>query len=184
MQSAQDKTGLQAILHTDGGSRGNPGPAGIGFVLEEARLERRELPAGTDGFSCATVKEELTATGRVLASGGAYTGEGTNNQAEYQALIWGMQNAHATGVKQLKVVADSELMVKQMQGLYKVKNPGIKMLFAQADALRKDFDEWSIEHTLRGGNKAADALVNLALDTRSSCGDFKVAWQSTGPSLF
>jgi ribonuclease HI len=142
---------MEYILHTDGGSRGNPGPSGIGFAI-----------TGEGG--------------QELAAGGAYIGTMTNNQAEYRALIWGLENAYALGIAELSVVADSELMVKQLNGQYKVKNAGIKPLWSRAQALRGQFSRTTFTHTLRAGNKRADALVNQALDTRAECGEHPVGY--------
>ncbi len=146
------------ILHSDGGSRGNPGPAGIGFTLE---IE-----------------------GDVVLAGGAFIGDTTNNVAEYEALIWGIENALVHGAKQLDLFADSELMVKQLTGSYKIKNEGLKALAAHAHELLGRLESWTLTHTLRAGNKQADALVNEALDNRAQVGTVAVDYQAQPSSLF
>lgn len=133
-------------LRTDGGARGNPGPAGAGFVLES--------PAG-----------------EVVRSGGRFLGVATNNVAEYEALVWGMRTALAHGVRSLKVCADSELVVRQMNGQYKVKNEGLRPLYQQACGLVRRFDRVEIVHVRRADNAAADALANEAMDLRAVVGD-------------
>jgi ribonuclease HI len=122
------------VLRTDGGARGNPGPAGSGFVLEG--------PSGT-----------------VERSGGRYIGETTNNQAEYDALIWGLETALQHGVQAIEVRADSELVVKQVNGHYRVKNAGLVPLHRKACALLSQFASAKVVH------------VNQAMDTRSTVGD-------------
>lgn len=134
------------ILRTDGGARGNPGPAGAGFVLEDAR-------------------------GAIVRSGGRYLGVATNNVAEYEALILGLRTAHDQGVRHLRVCADSELVVKQINGQYRVKNEALKPLAARAAALLSAFDSAEVAHVRREGNAAADALANEAMDRRCDVGD-------------
>ncbi len=96
----------RAVLRSDGGARGNPGPAGAGFVIE--------------------------VDGSVACMAGRFLGEATNNVAEYEALIWGLENVRALGYSEVSVFADSELLVKQINGLYKVKNAGLKPLFVRS----------------------------------------------------
>jgi ribonuclease HI len=98
-------------------------------------------------------------------------GSVTNNVAEYEALLWGMRAALALGAKQLQVRADSELVVKQMRGEYRVKNEGLKPLFCQAQALRRGFDAVEFVHVRREENADADALANEAMDGRCTVGD-------------
>ena len=126
-------------LYTDGGARGNPGPAGIG-----ARL----LSAGGD------VVEELA----------DFIGKATNNVAEYQALLAGLEIALDRGVERLDVFLDSELVVRQVNGQYKVKDAGLKPLHQQACLLLSRFHEVDVKHVRREQNAAADALVNQAID--------------------
>jgi dinuclear metal center YbgI/SA1388 family protein len=126
-------------LYTDGGARGNPGPAGIG-----ARL--------------------MTAGGEVVEDLADYIGRATNNVAEYQALIAGLEVALDRGVERLDVFLDSELVVKQVNGQYKVKDAGLKPLHRQACLLLSKFHEVDVRHVRRAQNAAADALVNQAID--------------------
>ena len=135
----------QAVLRTDGGSRGNPGPAGAGFVIE--------------------------VRGDVICRGGRYLGAVTNNIAEYEALIWGLENVSALGYSDVAVFADSELLVKQLNGQYRVKNEGLKPLFVRATVLLRGFSRTKISHVRREFNAAADAMANDAMDTRSTVGD-------------
>lgn len=125
--------------HCDGGSRGNPGPAGYGAVVED--------PGG-----------------RVVARLSKYLGLQTNNFAEYSGLLAVLEWALDNGVKHLRVISDSELMVKQMKGQYKVKSPGLVPLWQQARSLRARLDGFDMRHTLRAGNKEADRLANEAMD--------------------
>ena len=145
-----------ALLKTDGGSRGNPGISGIGFVL--------------------IVDEENGP--ETICDGGAYIGIATNNQAEYQALIWGLRNAIHADIRTLDIHADSELIVKQLLGEYKVKNEGIKPLFSEAQALLQSFERCALTHVLREHNSAADTLANKAMDLRTSIGTFCVPFAS------
>jgi len=125
--------------HCDGGSRGNPGPAGFGAVVTDR-------------------------TGHVVARLSRYLGHQTNNFAEYQGLLAVLQWAVENDKKRLRVVSDSELMVKQMKGVYKVKHPGLIPLWQQARQLVAKLDGFEMSHTLRGGNKEADQLANEAMD--------------------
>jgi len=126
-------------LFVDGASRGNPGPASIG---------------------CSIVDEE----GNEVFSISKAIGVVTNNIAEYTALLEGMKKAWDEGITNLAVKADSELMVRQMKGEYKVKNEGLKQLFALTHELSQEFEFFSIEHVRREFNKRADELANQALD--------------------
>ncbi len=140
----------EAILQTDGGSRGNPGPSGIGFSLYDDE--------------------------HILADGGAFIGQETNNIAEYKAMIWGLQNALALQIKNLDIRADSELMIQQVKGVYRVKNAGIKPLYEMVMTLLGKFDSFDIQHVFREANKDADRLVNEALDIRGEVGSFLVPY--------
>ena len=144
----------QATLFTDGGSRGNPGPSGIGFVLQ------------------AEYSYELV----TLSEGGAFIGEATNNEAEYQALLWGLENARALEVRHLSIKTDSELLVKQIRGEYQVKSEGIKPLYDQVMRALVNFSYFDIEHVYRKDNSRADTLVNVAIDTEDSTGNYSVVW--------
>jgi ribonuclease HI len=130
-------------LQCDGASRGNPGPAGAGMVLfdPQDRLQARE---------------------------GRYLGETTNNVAEYQALLLGLAEAHRLGVKKLRVQADSELMVKQLNGLYRVKSPHLIPLWRAAINALNKFEAWDITHVPREENHLADAAANQAIDQNSA----------------
>ncbi len=132
---------MRLRLRTDGASRGNPGPAGAGMVLE---------PLDGD----APVEEW-----------GEYLGVATNNVAEYRALIEGLRRALQRGASAVEVVSDSELMVRQVQGRYQVRSPQLAPLLRQVHELQGRFPAgFSIRHTLRGGNARADALANAAID--------------------
>ena len=126
-------------LFADGAARGNPGPAAAGFVLDD--------PAG----------KERVARGIAL-------GVATNNVAEYKALVAGLAAALDLGVSELAVRMDSELVVRQMKGVYRVKNEGLKPLFQEARALSLRFRSFAIEHVRRELNSRADAAANRALD--------------------
>ncbi len=127
------------IAHVDGGARGNPGPAGFGVVLEEESGKKVDQLSG-------------------------YLGHQTNNVAEYSGLLAALDYAVKHGFRALKVVADSELLVKQIRGEYKVKSPNLQDLYSRARVMIRSLDWFRIEHTLRGGNKEADALANEAMD--------------------
>ena len=129
----------RAIVNVDGGARGNPGPAAIGVVVRDG-------------------------DGTVLAEVGEKIGEATNNVAEYRALLKGIELAAAHGTSDLELVGDSELVVRQVEGRYKVKNAGMKELHAEVKKALADFDSWSIRHVRRAENADADRLVNEALD--------------------
>jgi ribonuclease HI len=126
-------------VNVDGGARGNPGPAAIGVVVRNGG-------------------------GEVLAEVGERIGEATNNVAEYRALLRGIELAVAHGADELELVGDSELVVRQVEGRYKVKNAGMKELHSEVKRALRDFDSWSIRHVRREQNADADRLVNEALD--------------------
>jgi ribonuclease HI len=127
------------IAHVDGGSRGNPGPSAYGVVIEDER-----------GQSIAELSE--------------YLGRQTNNFAEYQGLIAALEYAVQHGHKGLKVISDSELLVRQIQGGYRVHHPVLRDLHARAKQLTRQLDWFSISHVLRAKNQAADRLANEAMD--------------------
>ncbi len=129
-------------LQADGGARGNPGPAGAGAVLYDAE-------------------------GREVAALSRFLGRATNNEAEYQALLMGLAEAQRLGAGELTVKLDSELIVRQLQGRYKVKAPGLKPLFAEAQRLLQPFAKVTIMHVPRAQNARADELANQAMDRRS-----------------
>jgi ribonuclease HI len=130
---------VKARLFTDGGARGNPGPAAYGFVLESD-------------------------DGTVLAAEGQAIGVATNNVAEYSGLIAGLQKAVELHVPEVEVVSDSELMVKQMRGEYRVKNEALRELYDEATALARRLGKVEYRHVKRAHNELADKLVNDALD--------------------
>ena len=131
---------MKARLSTDGGARGNPGPAAYGYVLEDD-------------------------DGTVLAAHGEKIGVATNNVAEYRALIAGLEKALELGVTELEVVSDSELVVKQMEGEYKVKNEALRELNDRATDLAERLDKVAYTAVRRAHNELADRLVNEALDS-------------------
>lgn len=125
-------------IYTDGASKGNPGPAAIGVVIEDE-------------------------SGQVINQISRRIGEATNNRAEYLALIAGVEEAARLGAEHVEVRSDSELLVRQIAGQYRVKNPELKRLFEQVQRLIRKFQSFSIVHIPRGQNKAADALSRRAL---------------------
>src|ERR1041385_4447231 len=133
------------IAHSDGGARGNPGPAGYGVVIQDE-------------------------SGRKVAALSEYLGHQTNNFAEYQGLIAALEYAIQHGPKALKLISDSELMVKQIKGIYKVKNETLQDLHARAKQLIAKLDWFSIDHALREHNQEADRLANDAMDKGSGEG--------------
>ena len=130
---------MKAKLFTDGGSRGNPGPAAYAFVLEAE-------------------------DGTVLDARGEAIGVATNNVAEYSALVAGLERAVAAGVSELEVISDSELLVKQMRGEYRVKNRALQTLFLEASGLARKLHRVRYTAVPREQNELADGLVNEALD--------------------
>ncbi len=129
----------RVVVNVDGGARGNPGPAAIAAVVTD--------PNGAT----------IDARGEVI-------GHATNNVAEYRALLLGIALAKAAGAREAEFIGDSELVVKQVRGEYRVKDGGLKPLHAEVGRALADFDRWSIRHVRRTENAAADALVNEALD--------------------
>ncbi len=130
---------MQATLFADGGSRGNPGPAASAAIL-------------------------LDGEGEPIEEIGAYLGEATNNVAEWTALLLGLEAAERRGIRRLAVRLDSELVVKQLRGEYRVKNAGLQPLYQKALKLMRHFDEVDVRHVRRALNKLADRLVNDVLD--------------------
>ncbi len=133
-------------LQFDGGSRGNPGPAGVGVVLSAA-----------DGTPLVTL--------------GRFIGRATNNVAEYKGLIIALQKAKELGARRVKILGDSELIVKQMRGEYRVKNPDLRLLYDEAQQLFREFDSATIDHNYREDNSLADKLANLAMDRKTDVTD-------------
>lgn len=128
------------IIHIDGGSRGNPGPAGVGVMLQ---WDDQDTPFHEAGY---------------------FLGEATNNFAEYQGLLKALDVAAAAEAKTLEINSDSQLLVRQLLGQYRVKSPNIKPLYQQAIASLKRFESWNINHIYRDKNKRADQLANMAMD--------------------
>lgn len=129
----------EAVLWTDGAARGNPGPAGIGAILKSV-------------------------AGEVLYTGSEYLGHTTNNVAEYKAVLLGLAGALAKGISRIEVRADSELLIKQLKGEYRVKSPGLKPLFEEARRLIARFSSVKLTHIRRELNGEADRLANQGID--------------------
>jgi ribonuclease HI len=130
---------MKLIVNVDGGARGNPGPAAAACVVSS--------PAG-----------------EVLDEHAQLLGTATNNVAEYRALLLGLARARDLGASEVEVIGDSELIAKQVQGVYKVKHPAMRPLYLEAMQALRAFERWSIRTVPRAQNAAADALVNAALD--------------------
>ena len=130
---------MKVIAYTDGASRGNPGLAAIGIAIYDAQ-------------------------GEMIKTHSQFLGEATNNVAEYQALIKALEIAQELGATEIDICADSELVVKQIKGEYRVKNEGLKPLYNKARGLISAFEGFQISHVRREFNKMADKLANLALD--------------------
>jgi ribonuclease HI len=128
-------------LYSDGAARGNPGPAGAGAVL-------------------------MTTRGDIVAELGRYLGSQTNNFAEYQGLILGLRKAAELGARDLEVFSDSQLLVRQLEGVYRVRHPGLKPLFEEAQRLLRLFPKVHVHHIPRELNTAADEMSNRAIDER------------------
>lgn len=129
----------QVTLYTDGGARGNPGPAAVGIVISDEH-------------------------GNVLKEFGKYLGVATNNKAEYQALLYGLEAAHTLKATEVMCFLDSELVVKQLKQEYKVKDVGLQSLFLRVWNVAQQFKKVTYTHVPREKNKRADELVNFALD--------------------
>jgi ribonuclease HI len=130
---------VKLVVHVDGGARGNPGPAAAAAVLATPDVD-------------------------VVDEAHAFLGVATNNVAEYRGLLLGLDRAKALGADEVEVVNDSELVAKQVNGLYKVKHPDMRPLHAQAMQALRGFDRWTVRSVPRAQNAGADALVNQALD--------------------
>jgi ribonuclease HI len=130
---------VKLVVHVDGGARGNPGPAAAAAVLS-------------------------TSDGDVVDEAHEVLGVATNNVAEYRGLLLGLSRARELGADEVEIVNDSELVAKQVNGLYKVKHPDMRPLHAQAVEALRGFDRWTVRSVPRAENAAADALVNQALD--------------------
>ncbi len=133
-------------IYTDGGSRGNPGPAASGAVL-------KSLSAKGEG--------------EIIATASKFLGTDTNNQAEYTAIIIGLEKAHKLGARVIELYMDSELAVKQLKGQYRVKNPEIAKRFLEVKNLIQKFERVTFTHVRREKNTEADAIVNKVLDAHA-----------------
>ena len=134
---------MNLTIHFDGGSRGNPGPASAGIVIHDAD------------------------TGNALHEAGYFLGRCTNNVAEYQGLLRSLEQAKILGGQKLDIHSDSELLVRQITGQYRVKSPDLKPLYEQARQLLTGFSDWKIQHVRRDKNQRADELANLAMDHKA-----------------
>jgi ribonuclease HI len=133
---------VKLVVHVDGGARGNPGPAAAAAVIS-------------------------TPEGEVLDEAHELLGVASNNVAEYRGLLLGLQRARDLGADEVEVVNDSELVAKQVNGVYKVKHPDMRPLHARAVEALRGFERWTVRSVPRAENAAADALVNQALDAAS-----------------
>jgi ribonuclease HI len=158
---------LKLRLFVDGASRGNPGPAALGVVVTDGR-------------------------GRPIAEIGEYLGETTNNVAEYRALLRGLREARQRGAGEIEIFADSDLLVRQIRGEYRVKSPHLAILHREVREALDGFARWQIRHVPRGQNAAADALANAAIDTVARAGPVELTvlvaregsrWRAWVPAL-
>lgn len=138
---------LKLNVHIDGGARGNPGPAGAGVVIEDAE------------------------DNSVIFQGGFFLGKATNNVAEYQALLKALVLADKLGADTAEIKSDSELLVRQMNGEYRVRNTGLKPLFEQARKMAERFKKCTFQHVRRDENKTADKLVKQAINLKKNVED-------------
>ena len=132
---------MKLIIYTDGGARGNPGPAAIGVVIKDT-------------------------AGKNLAAYGEYIGHETNNTAEYRAILSGLKRAHSLGATTVECYLDSKLVVEQLNRNWKVKEPHLQKLFVQCWNAAAEFKKATFKHIRREKNKEADSFVNKALDSR------------------
>jgi len=139
-KSKSPRPSFAAVANIDGGARGNPGPAAYGVIIRNAQ-------------------------GELLVELGEYLGIQTNNVAEYSGLLAALDWASREKIGSLKVLSDSELLVRQMRGQYKVKNPALKELFDRAQAMVRKLQQFAIEHVRREANRNADRMVNQVLDS-------------------
>ena len=137
--SASKSAPAAHIAHVDGGARGNPGPAGYGVAIQDA-------------------------SGHPVAELSEYLGHQTNNYAEYQGLLAALRYAAEHQIKALNVISDSELMVRQIKGIYKVRHPELRKLYDEAQQLMRRLEHFEIRHALREHNRTADRLANEAMD--------------------
>lgn len=137
--AGQPKAVTAHTAHIDGGARGNPGPAGYGVVIHDPQ-------------------------GKKVAELSEYLGHRTNNYAEYQGLLAALRHALAHDIRSLKVISDSELMVRQIKGIYKVRHPELRKFYDEAQQMARKLDHFDIRHALREHNRDADRLANQAMD--------------------
>ena len=133
---------LRVTIHVDGGARGNPGPAGAGIVIADA------------------------ADGAMVYEAGIFLGHATNNVAEYKGMLHGLEIAETLNAQEVDLVSDSQLLVRQMNGQYKVKNAGLLPLYQKGKSLAAKFETCRFRHVRREHNVQADALVNRAIDAK------------------
>jgi len=157
-ESRENPPGQYLVAHSDGGARGNPGPAGYGVVIEDE-------------------------SGRKVATLSEYLGHQTNNFAEYQGLIAALEYALEHGPKALKLISDSELLVRQIKGIYKVKNAVLQDLHGRAKELIGQLEWFSIGHALREHNQEADRLANEAMDKGMGRGGARALQKAQGKLL-
>ena len=138
---------MRVVINIDGGARGNPGPAGAGVVIAAAD------------------------DGTVLHQAGIFIGHATNNVAEYTGLLEGLKRAANLNATEVKVLSDSQLLVRQINGQYRVKNEGLKPLYEEAVQLSAQFTHFSIEHIPREQNTQADAMANRAMNLKRTIED-------------
>jgi probable phosphoglycerate mutase len=143
---------MKLIVEFDGGSRGNPGPAGFGAVVRDAGDPTTPL-----------------------VTAGRFIGKATNNVAEYRGLVFALERARDLGATQVLVRGDSELVIKQMKGQYRVKNANLRPIYEQAVAAVTSIGKATFEHKLRDANKLADRLANLAMDRGGDVDDIDPA---------
>jgi len=145
--SSMTHKSLAVALYVDGGARGNPGPAAAGVVIRDV------------------------ADGRILHEAGYFIGHATNNVAEYRGLLAGLEAAGRLGARRVVVYSDSQLLVRQMAGRYRVKNDALQVLHGQACELAAKFEQCTFEHVRREQNVEADRLVNQAMDLKRNIED-------------
>lgn len=154
---SERKPHLAFQANIDGGSRGNPGPASYGVVIRDLK-------------------------GKIIARLKKYIGHSTNNVAEYFGLIAALDYAETHGIRALRILSDSELMVKQMRGQYKVKSEDLRPLFERAKKMSQSLESFRIEHVYREQNREADALANQAMDETSRTGDSSAITTEKSPA--
>ncbi len=158
----------RVVLRADGAARGNPGPAAIGVVLIDATGSVSAAPAAPDAAPLATISEAL--------------GRTTNNVAEYTAVLRGLELARDLGAREVDLLLDSQLVVEQLSGRWRVRDPKLAPLWTEVRRLLAGFERWSARHVPRAQNRAADALANAALDRVERGGPASVVSRPPGPA--